>query len=108
MYIRMICPHCTDGLQRDGSACPHCGGTTRLKAFADTLLETGLFHSYEVFEAINQTDYDDLDAGGEEKCNAILSIAILDLNDGSRAKTLLWEMFDAETTTRTNLIALIG
>lgn len=108
MRIRMICPHCVDGLHRDGSVCPYCSGTTRLRAFADTLLETGLFHSYEVFEVIDQTEYGNLDDDDKEACTAILSAGIVNLNDGSRAKTLLWSWFDSESTTRANLITLLG
>lgn len=65
-----------------------------------------VFYSHEILEATDPDEYDDLD--DEEEYDRLLNCGIVDLNDGKYGKTKLWELFDSESTTRANLVALIS
>jgi len=71
-------------------------------------LKPGVVHSYEISDALDVTEYGNLSDGNKNKVNVILSMAIVNLNDGSFSRTTLWALFDSESTTRANLITLLG
>ena len=87
--------------------CPICNGSKFL-SISSIKLPSGCFNSNEVYGAIDHAEYVALSSPNEEYVNAITSLGIVDLNEGSRARTVLWNLFDSESTTRANLIVLIG
>lgn len=87
--------------------CTECGGTGRIARYM--VVDNGeIFRSDQVFEAIDATEYTALSAGNKEILALILSCGYIDLTAGSNAFTLLQNMFGPGTTTRANLLTLIG
>jgi len=86
--------------------CPLCDGS-KVFELCRVHLPSGVFRGDEVFEAIDQTEYDALTGTQASKCDKVLSCAMVNLNTGSRARTILAGLFGAGTTTRANLQALL-
>lgn len=87
--------------------CPICIGET-YNEILSTVLPFGIFYAHEVYEAIDHAEYVALAEPNEQHVDAITGLGFVDLTEGSRARTVLWSLFDSESTTRTNLITLIG
>ena len=73
------------------------------KDFADNLVAT-----YKILEATDITEYGALSDSNKNAYNMLLQCGIVDLTDGTQIRTNLWSMFDSESTTRANLITLLG
>ena len=103
--VETVCAHCDEG-----RVAVHTISIPQLDEILSFIeLPLGVFSSRIVYEAIDNQEYKDLGADpGERRVDGILSCGAVDLNEGSRARTVLWNKFDAESTTRANLIALIG
>jgi len=71
-------------------------------------LPDGMYHSVEVFEAIDTTEYIALTTPKSQEIDTMIGAGFVNLNDGSRGKTTLWDLFPDGTTTRANLVALIA
>jgi len=87
--------------------CPLCLGETYLEILS-TVLPDGIFYANEVYEAIDNEEHESLTVPKTRSVNAITGLGFIDLNEGSRARTVLWDLFDAESVTRANLITLMG
>lgn len=116
-YITKVCNRCGgDGEyeipQAGGSPitvdCNTCRGSGQERVQQRGILKDNVVYTYEILNATDQTDYDNLSDGDEDVYSMILSCSVLDLSTGTRACTLLWAMFGEGTTTRANLIALIA
>jgi hypothetical protein len=105
------CPHCvgSTGLMPNGSECFYCHGDGTEEVGIITIeLPSGVFDSMVVYEAIDQDEFEALSSPHEQWVSGMLGCGTVDLNEGSRAKTFLWDQFDEESITRANLISLIG
>jgi len=121
-----------DGTTSDGESCYLCGGDGEIdlldSAFKrikygqekelmgyvwsslleNTTMPTNVFHSYEILEATDGTEYLALSGGNTAMYNALISCGRVDLNDGKKGRTWLWTLFDSESTTRAALTALLS
>jgi len=62
----------------------------------------------QIFEAIEQTDYDALDAAAQNRIELILKLGDnIEVGPGSKARAWLVAAFGAGTTTRDNLLSLV-
>ena len=68
----------------------------------------GIFPSYMILEELDGTEYDALSDAQKASLALLLQCGMVDLNDGKMGRVGLWDMFDAESTTRANLIALLA
>lgn len=105
--IFIDCPFCTNGARIETS-CQRCHSTGFLPWGVLAVPGDNIVYAHEIYDATDQTDYDNLSDGDEEAYAAILAMGILDLSGGTRTRTKLWDMFDGESTTRANLIALLA
>jgi len=70
-------------------------------------VDDNVFQSYEILECIDSTEYTELTAAKKATMSTVLSCGHVDLNDGKAGKTMLWNVFGAESATVTALEALI-
>ena len=94
--VEVDCPAC----QRTGYAIP--------RVEESFLFNEGVVRTYEILEATDITEYGNLSDSNKNAYNMILQCGIVDLTDGTQIRTNLWAMFDSESTTRANLITLLG
>jgi hypothetical protein len=87
--------------------CDLCGGTGVYES-GTLALDEGYFFSTEIFEATALNEYKALNADEKAMYDLILSMGIVNLSDGSEAKSELWDIFGRASTTRANLISLIS
>ena len=87
--------------------CELCGGTGVYES-GSVVLDEGYFFSTEVFEATALNEYKELNAAEKSMYDLILSLGIINMADGSEAKSELWDIFGGASTTRANLISLIS
>jgi len=87
--------------------CPVCGGDGIID-YEYIGLPVGVFYSYQVFEATDLSEYNALNDANKGHYNILVSLGYIDLSEGSNAFNLLQNMFGPGTTTRANLLALIG
>ena len=85
--------------------CHGCNGdgycpTNRLKP--DVVL------AYQISDALDVDEYAALSDANQAAVNIILSMGLVSLAAGTNNRAALWALFDAESTTRANLIALLG
>jgi len=78
-----------------------------VKVKTDNLPTTNVFWSYQVWEATDMTEYLALSDELEASYNKIVHMGTVDLNVGSNSRAVIWRLFDAESTTRAALLALI-
>ena len=67
-----------------------------------------VFAACQVLDNTISSEYNALSAANKDAYKMILSCGVLDLTDGNSIRTKLWNMFDENSTTRANLIALLG
>ncbi len=110
------CIICADG-QAGGVPCSYCSGNEVIlwgeleidlgvllgKSFKDNLVAT-----YQILEATDTDEYNALSDSNKNAYNMALQCGIVDLTDGTQVRANLWAMFDSESTTRANLITLLG
>lgn len=115
-YITATCSRCSgDGsyyvLQGEGEVlidpCPSCLGTGLIKAKQEDVLEDNVVYAYEILDATDTTELAALSTINKTAYTMILSCGIVDLTEGTYSRTKLWSMFGEESTTRTNLEALL-
>ena len=74
----------------------------------NTTMPTNVFHSYEILEATDEIEYSALSDANKAMYNALISCGRVDMNDGKKGRTWLWTLFDAQSTTRAALTALLS
>ena len=95
--------------------CDHCSGTGFL-SFGEvgsdidvpvlaTRIDTPTHH---ILECTTASEYTALSAANKDAYRQIISCGEVDLSDGTGIRTKLWNMFDENSTTRANLITLLG
>ena len=103
--VQRTCRLCS-GEGASPATCPVCGGTN-VHEFFTIIPPTNIFHSHEILEVLDATEYSGLGAGAVAGLNTLLSCGLVDLNDGKAGKTRLWNWFGAESTTVANLTAIL-
>ena len=89
-----------------GQPCSDCNATGEI--FEKYIyLPSGLFYSHEVLECIDATEYGELTDAQKEGVQLILMCGLVDLNEGKAGRVRLLNWFGAESTTVTNLTALL-
>lgn len=100
--------------------CVRCGGTGIYDAEDPCMgcdgegyvpkshLAPNVVHAYEISDSLDATEYGALAAGSQAAVNIILSMGTASLAEGTNTRTMLWALFDSESTTRANLITLLG
>ena len=116
MAIKKPCYNCSGGgtvTTYDGEQvpseveCPVCAGEGTLE-FAEIELEEGVYATYKISEATDATEYNALTDGQKAVYHIILSMGTVDLSDGISVRATLFAFFDENSTTRANLLTLIG
>ena len=102
-----VCYYCNGSGQRAWGMCKPCLGTGR-RSIRWLDFGAGVFRSDKVYEAIDHAEYVALPGPNKGYVDAITGLGWVDLNEGSRARTVLWNLFDSESTTKANLVTLIG
>ena len=90
--------------------CPRCvalGFITPDIATAQ-FFDTSIVSTYQVMEATDQTEFGALSDSNKTAYRDAMSCGTVDLTDGTQIRAALWSMFDAQSTTRANLITLLG
>lgn len=88
-------------------SCVTCDGTGYLEV-SKLIYPSDVFHAYEVLECLDATEHDALTNTQKDGVLHLLACGLVDLNDGKAGKVRLWNWFGAESTTVTNLTALIA
>ena len=68
----------------------------------------GVIASCQIINATVNSEYNSLSDNHKEIYKMIISCGVLDLTEGTSIRTKLWNMFDENSTTRANLIELLG
>ena len=122
--ITRVCPGCQgDGFVDEGigapRTCPKCNGETLvggvLRMDVTNLVGTIgdpedalTVRTYRILDATDISEYNALSDDDKTLYHLIISAGIVDLQDGTNTRTVLMAIFGPGTTTRANLIALIG
>lgn len=78
-----------------------------LREILDRTIERPTLSASEIFEAIDENEYDALSAGQKQKLGVLLGLGdLIQIGTGSRARGWLLSMFPPGTATRVSLIAL--
>lgn len=105
--LNEICPKCQGTGMHQGLSCLKCSGLGYLEKSGLVLIPP-VFWSAEVFECIDAAEYNNLTDNQKEAIKIILSLSMVNLTEGLKSKTALYNYFSEGTTTRTNLINLLG
>ena len=112
--IKKVCTKCngtgTDpGIPGMGGAeekpCENCVDGLRTVGF--NVLPINVFDSYIVLEELDATEHNALTDTQKDGVSHLLMCGRVDLNAGKKGKVHLWSWFGAESTTVTNLTALL-
>lgn len=66
-----------------------------------------LRESYRIIEATELGEWKQLDEEGKQRYALIVSAGQVDMADGSKARSTLWNLFGGNSTTRANLELLL-
>lgn len=107
MEIYRKCDKCSATGVYAGMECDHCTGLG-YQSFGDTT-PPGIDHvqTHEILDATDASEYNALSDNNKDAYKMIISCGLVDLSDNTSARTKLWNMFDAQSTTRANLITLL-
>ena len=127
MIFEMTCPFCEGTGEIDSETCLTCEGDGVISSIHDyiaTILKCahevdiaillgkdftdGLVATYKIMEATDIDEYNALSDSNKNAYGMLISCGVVDLSDGTQIRTNLWSMFDSESTTRANLITLLG
>ena len=64
--------------------------------------------TYQIMEATDITEFAALSTTNKTAYRQLISCGVVDLTAGTAIRASLWSMFDAQSTTRANLITLLG
>ena len=113
--IARICPYCVDGQMEtvneapEGGLiqvpCPYCDATGLVPwaTFPNPYVRT-----FNIIDNTDSTEYNALSDANKDAYKMIVSSGVVDLSDGTSIRTKLWNMFDDQSTTRANIITLLG
>jgi len=112
MELRIKCVHCAgSGTAISGeipgvnATCPFCHGSGDEALIR---LPNGYYYSVDIMNCINLTEFQQLNADGENAVMLIVSAGQVNMNVGSNARAKLFSLFPAGKTTNSALLALIG
>ena len=103
------CPFCVDGLQTVGGqsvSCASCLGLGFL-AWGAQMLDANIISTYKIMEATDIDEFNALSDANKTAYRQAISCGTVDLTDGTQIRAFLWSVFDAQSTTRANLITLL-
>lgn len=109
--IELSCPFCGgDGIVSGhaGRSCEYCEGSGYLPSSSRVILADGIVWAYQILNCIDNAEYLALEANKLQAVNVVLSLGIVDLNEGSKAREMLLLAFDAQSNTRNALASLIS
>jgi len=72
-----------------------------------SIVDEFLKQTYRIIEATSPAEYNNLSDANKERYKIIVSAGTIDFREDSLVRTVLWNMFDDNSTTRTNLKELI-
>lgn len=112
MELFRPCQKCDASGIWNSMPCDHCGGTGYW-SFGEIGSNPGSagradFHTHEILEATVGAEYNALSDANKDAYVLIISCGIINLTDGNALRAKLWNMFDDQSTTRANLITLLG
>lgn len=93
--IPIDCPNCTLG-DNDQST------VLRLRCGKD------IFASHEIFECIDNDEYQALTDNQKERLNIILGLAFINIAENTKVRTYLSALFPVESTTGSNILQLLN
>lgn len=108
-YFFRKCDRCggdgvAPGQENPEDPCTQCDGEGY---YPITRLNVNVLFSYEIADALDITEYNALSAKNKASLHIILSLVFVSLIDGTNSRATLWSLFDENSTTRANLIALL-
>lgn len=71
-------------------------------------LPTNVFFSHKIWEATDVTEFAALSEANKDSYRGLVRMGTVDLNEGSNSRTVLWNLFNAESDTRAALLALLS
>lgn len=95
-----------DNEQTGTETCPMCGGDTEMVT-GSIDFGTKVIRSDQFINATVTSEYHSLTGTERKRYDLIVSAGFVDMNDGT-VRTDILDMFDTESTTRSNILALIG
>ena len=112
--IKVSCQFCHgDGRTTTATGtrnCDHCKGEGVIPFgvldISALILPTNTFRADQIFEAIDQAEYDKLNGHNKKRCDQLLNCAFVCMSNGSRASMALNSLFAPSSVTRTNLVNL--
>jgi len=116
MYLYRQCGHCggsgtVGGGQNPDYNCPHCDGDTETFVgevrWADDAGKK-LIQTYEIVENTVPAEYQALSDANKQNYRDIIGMGVIDMTDGTLIRATLWVLFDAQSTTRANILTLLG
>ena len=112
MELFRPCQKCETSGVWNSMPCDHCGGTGYW-SFGEIGPNPGSagrddYHTHEVLEATVAAEYNALSDANKDAYKQIISCGIVNLTDGNALRNKLWNMFDAQSTTRANLLTLLS
>jgi len=93
-----------------GESCDVCDGNG-LIAFAelgDVTETTHICPTYQIVENTDPSEYQALSDANKQNYRDITGMGTVDLRDGSVVRATLWVLFDAQSTTRADIITMLG
>ena len=98
------------GINPDGD-CPQCKGDKELYVgevrWQDSVGKK-LIHTYEISENTDPDEYNALSDAFKQVYRDITGMGVVDLAGGTVIRATLWLMFDENSTTRADLLTLLG
>ena len=119
MIKLIMCQNChgsgKQGIPPDEVDCERCDGvgTVNSDGFIGEIrnkvdLFTNLSPTCKVASCIDPTEYLALVAASKDGVKIVLSCGLVDMRDGQWARTTLFAIFNEQSATRINLIAMFG
>ena len=111
MFFHRYCEQCNYTGHRTTDTgelkdCPHC--VNGMREIGEIFLPAGIYYSYRLVENTDLDEYAALSSAQKTHYNLLASCGMVDLSEGSIARSILLGMFGPGTNTRANLVALVG
>ncbi len=107
-----VCQRCFgDGVYeppgQESIPCPYCPNSSGATEMGRQILPDGVFYAFRVLEATDISEYNSLSVADKDLYKTVIAPGMVNLADGSVARTALLNLFGPGTNTRANLLALI-